>query len=75
MTSHWRERTAVHSLDATLTARPNLYTAACLADDVNPVSSTMRQRVVGDAPQLLSISSNQRFDDAAPAAPSLSSNQ
>ena len=35
----------------------------------------MRQRVVGEAPQLPRLSSNQRFDDATPADPSLSPNQ
>ena len=57
LTSRSRERTAAHSFDATLTPQPNLYTAASLAD-VNPATSTMRQRMVGDAPQLPSLSSN-----------------
>ena len=57
-----------------MTPQPDLYTAASLAD-VNPATSTMRQRMVGDAPQLPSFSSNQRFDDAIPASPSLSPNQ
>ena len=68
LTLRSRKHTVSHSSDATLTPQPNFYSAARLAD-VNPATSAMRQRMVGDTPQLPSLSPNQEFDDAPPAVP------
>ena len=55
-----RGHTDAHSFDATPTPRLNLYTAASLAN-VNPATSTMRQRMFGDAPQLSGLSSKSEI--------------
>ena len=64
------EGTASRSFDATLTPLPN-YSATGLTVEVNPASSTIRQRIDGDAPLLASLSSNQSYVDVAPTAPRL----